>query len=447
MDLEDMCLNFHIGNMTEDEDTMAVEAHVRALALLGDALRKKEWLLLDREIEYEKSQELNPNCPFLHQQLVLNLVHKLQEVQLLKNGDSAALTHVYPYPDSVSIVLDQSFWEKKEYLDQWSRPGTLILAASQILGYRENISDTYGAGTLTASDIHAAFEIWMNHNGIYKNGIYSCCGEALRDSVCEESSMSHSLLPYMNKSDETDLKKATLKILWDCQKKCLLVEPLEEPQALLTLPKFPIITKSLVEELIEKLQQVKFKCDTRANGIKIAYTDPRTRNIIYVGNLFWKEKDYLGRGSRLGTIILCVAQLLGYPHLFDGATKDVTSETTAEHQGSNSPRSLKENLNKNIHNHNRDSPLPLKNSTPSNTGDPLFNKSETYGEFKNTADTICAAFEIWMSHKGSYENRSYTCCMETARHSVCKNSVMRSCLNELQLCLKDFKEEKVTCRP
>lgn len=120
---------------------------------------------------------------------MLNLFHKLQEVQLLKNGDSAALTHVYPYPDSGNIVLGQSFWEKKEYLDQWSRPGALILAASQILGYRENISDTYGAGTLTASDIHAAFEIWMNHNGIYKNGIYSCCGEALRDSVCEESSM------------------------------------------------------------------------------------------------------------------------------------------------------------------------------------------------------------------------------------------------------------------
>lgn len=242
----------------------------------------------------------------------------------------------------------------------------------------------------------------------------------------------------MNGSDETALKKATLKILWDCRKKCLLVEPLEKPQALLTLPKFPIITESLVEELIEKLKQVKFKCDTRANGIKIAYTDPRTSNIIYVGNLFWKEKDYLGTGSRLGTIILYVAQLLGYPHLFDGATKDITSETTVEHQGSNSPRSLKENLNKNIHNHNRDPPLPLKNSTPSNTGDPLFSKSETDGEFKNTADTICAAFEIWMSHKGSYENGSYTCCMETARHSVCKNSVMRSCLNELQLCLKDF---------
>lgn len=432
MDLDKVSFNGQIVDMTEDEDTMAVEAHVRALVLLEDALKKKEWLLLDREIEYEKSQELNPNCPFLHQQLVLNLFHKLQEVQLLKNGDSAGKTYVYPNPDSVNIFLGQSFWESKEYLDQWSRPGTLILAASQILGYR-NV-----AGTLTASDIYAAFETWMNHNGIYKNGIYTCCGEALRDSVCKESSMSHSLLPYMNEFDETDLKKATLDILWDCQKKCLLVEHIEKPQALLAIPEFPIITTSLVQELIEKLKQVKFKCDTRAD--KIAYTDPRTRNIIYVGNHFWKQKDYLSSGSRLGTIILYVAQLLEHPHLFDGATKDITSETTVEHQGSNSPRSFQEPLNESIHNHDRDPPLPLKNSTPSNIGDSLFNKSksETYGKCKHTADTICAAFEKWMSHKGSYENESYTCCMETARHSVCNKSVMRSCLSELESRLKDF---------
>ncbi|KAM5152712.1 uncharacterized protein ACMZJ9_010839 [Mantella aurantiaca] len=414
--------------MTENQERMAVEAHVRALVLLQDAMKKKARLLLVKEMEHEKKRELDPDCPFLDQQLVLNLIDKLQEVQLLKDGNlakEATMVHVIPYPDSVSIILCQSFWEGKEHLDLWSRPGALILAAAHILGYRDYPMDKYDVGTLKASEICAAFEIWMNHDGIYENGVYTCCGEEVRDSVCEESRMSCSLLPYIPESDETYLKQATLDILLDSQKKCLLVELTEEPQALLITPKFPIITISLVQDLIRKLKEVKFKCDRRPNSMKIAYTNPKTRNVIYMCPLFREEKDYLCQGSHLGTIILHAAQLLGYRYHLDGATEGNTSYATVQHyKRSTSPTSLVETINQNFHNHNSDSAL----SCPSNIGSSLLNKSETSSNNETTADMICAAFEMWMSHKGNYENGSYTCCMETSRHSVCEKSVMKSCL-------------------
>lgn len=184
-----MAAIFEFVNMTKDEERMAVEAHIRALVILEDALKKKDWLLLGEESEHKTRKESNPGCPFLHQQLVMDLIHKLQDVQLLEDGGlnmEADLAIVYA--SSGDVVLCQSFWERSEYLGLGSRPGALILAASHSLGYMDHPWGTDHA-TLTPSGICSAFEIWMNHDGVYENGVYACCGEKVRDSVCEQSCM------------------------------------------------------------------------------------------------------------------------------------------------------------------------------------------------------------------------------------------------------------------
>ncbi|XP_072272905.1 uncharacterized protein [Pyxicephalus adspersus] len=327
----------------------------------------------------------------------------------------------YPDPNNDVVVLCKLFWETKELLDRSSRPGALILATARVLGYRSNRMGKYKV-SLTASDICDAFEIWMNHDGVYQNGIYSCCGEKARDSVCEKSWMSFYLLPYMNESHEIDLKQATLAILLDSQKKGLLVG---SPKATFphTIHEFPIITTSLVEELINKVRQVKFKYDTRADSVHKAYTDPKFSNIIYVCPLFWEGRDHLCQGSRPGTIILYVAQLLGYQNVLCGVTEDFTEQ---QHNMSDLPSSLSEISDTDI----KDMNSPFSGATVGEGC--LSQRSKTSDKKEITAVAICYAFEVWMNHKGSYENGLYTCCMESARYSVCDKSVMRECVKEME---------------
>ncbi|XP_068103187.1 uncharacterized protein [Hyperolius riggenbachi] len=387
---------FQIGSMTDEEYTIATEAQTRALAILNDVLSKKEWMLPEEISEYKKREDSHHGYPVLHEELVLSLIYILENMVLLKDESSEEdidVAIVYPGPDYTVIALCQAFWARQEYLSQASRPGALILAAAHTLGYPEItwMTDSwakYRAPTLTATDICTALEVWMNHGGVYRDGSYTCCGEKARDSVCVQCRLSFEILPYVSDAEEEDLKRSALGVLLDCKRKGLFVNGEPHLEGLSTMPTFPMITLQMVEDLIGKLQHVRFRRDDRPGNAKHAYVDRRSKDTIYLCSFFWKGKDYLTCGSQPGTIILHVAQLLGYRDLLSSTTVDISMDTTSQ--------CIME----------ADKPI--------------------------RADQICAAFESWMNHRGQYVDGSYTCCMETVRNSVCERSVMKSCVLELK---------------
>ncbi|XP_075034779.1 uncharacterized protein LOC142097085 [Mixophyes fleayi] len=371
-----------LGSMTA-EDRTVTEAKARTLCILNDALNKKDWLLVETGAEDEQMKVFG-DCPVISTELVDNLITTLQNVTILKDDnpeDGDAFATVYPTPNNIVIGLCRAFWLRKKYLDCSSCPGAFILIAASILGYRTERFKEHTQHPLTADGICAAFEIWMNHRGIYHNGSYSCCGETSRDSVCEASPMRLSLfcLSDEQKKLAQEIKQTTLKILLDAQKKHLLVDKPDIPDAVQSMTDCPLITSDLVRKLIIKLQHTTFEGDVRprTKGV-IAYVCPKFINVIYLCPLFWKEKEYLGYGSRPGTIILHVAHMLGYRHILNS-----DPEETKQHN----MRVL-------------------------------------------TADGICNAFEFWMNHQKPYTDGSYPCCGETERDSVCEKSFIQLCLKE-----------------
>ncbi|KAM4697909.1 uncharacterized protein WCC33_013525 [Rhinophrynus dorsalis] len=186
-------------SLSEDEHTIAEEARQRALDILTDALEKKDSLLVEKPEDYINLPR-SKNCPLISPQLVQDLINVLQRVKFKKdNNPYHKTTHAYvcTSPREIVMYLCPPFWNQNEYLSRGSRPGTLILEASQKLGYQHFADGSKGNSResdykicpLTAYKICSSFEIWMKHKGLYINGFYSCCGERSRDSVCEVSDM------------------------------------------------------------------------------------------------------------------------------------------------------------------------------------------------------------------------------------------------------------------
>ncbi|XP_073503422.1 uncharacterized protein [Phyllobates terribilis] len=377
-----MCDYFELGPMAEDEDRMAVEALIITLNILSDALIKKGWLLAEPGRDYgQRSAEAPLICP----QLVEDLIQTLQRIQLLKHYTTESdIGGIYPIPGAPVIGLCQEFWHKHENLRLCSRPGALIAAAAYILGYDDDDDKSWIKARMREDQrpvlggrrIRDGFEFWMRHKGNYINGSYTCCGETSEYSVCEDSDMRFFLHSEMDEEQKTvaeTSRMATLNVLNDVQKKNLFVDNshLLHP----TLP-FPLITvtRTLLEDLIEKLQKVTFKCDKKPrNGLLFAY--PAPRDVVYLCPLFWNQRPRLHLGSQIGTLILCAAQMLGYSHILDGTS-------------------------------NAEDPLGVRE------GNLL------------RADDICAVFEVWMIHRKPYMEGSYSCCGEKVRDSVCAESIM-----------------------
>ncbi|XP_018091156.1 uncharacterized protein LOC108701268 [Xenopus laevis] len=183
--------------LTEKERKVAEEANQRTLRILFDALEKKDSVLV------EKCGDANgllrqKNCPMIPMCLVQDLITKLQNVEFRKREYMVHESYDLTDSDKIIIYLSPHFWLQKETLDIGSRPGTLILAAAQILGYKYYAETPTDEGhvqqhpptvPLSAYSICSAFESWMRHRGLY-SGSYSCCGEESRDSVCAISDLS-----------------------------------------------------------------------------------------------------------------------------------------------------------------------------------------------------------------------------------------------------------------
>ncbi|XP_063284637.1 uncharacterized protein LOC134570636 isoform X2 [Pelobates fuscus] len=160
----------------------------RTLLILADALDKRHSLLVDKPEELRQRKRFQ-NVPLISPSLVQNLIDKLQTEEV----ESIEISYWKSYNESLNIInLTPSFYRQREYLGLGSLPGTLIYEASHALGYAYLVASTEcdAGNSLSAYDICCAFEIWMNHQGDYKDGAYTCCGERSRDSVCEASEMS-----------------------------------------------------------------------------------------------------------------------------------------------------------------------------------------------------------------------------------------------------------------
>ncbi|XP_066433461.1 uncharacterized protein [Eleutherodactylus coqui] len=377
--------------MTEIENRMAVEAHIRTLTILHDALNKKGLLLAEPGRDYGLQAA---SIPLICPQLVEDLIQTLRQVEFLKYNpkqDEDGVGAIYPASSAQVIGLYKGFWKRHENLKNVSRPGALIKAAALILGYHDYDQSWLTAGleedgrlVLTANHICEAFEIWMGHKGKYMNDSYTCCGETSEHSVCELSDMRyflHCKIDEEQKEIAENSRKATQKILFDAWNKGLIVDDgllIRLQQAMETVP---LITTSLLADLMKKLDMVTFKCDNKPkNEVLNAYPGDPEKSVMYLCPFFWKQSDQLWPGSRFGSLILCASQMLGYSHILE----------------TSSP----------------------KDPTGQQKWDPM------------TADDICAAFEHWMVHREPYVEGSYSCCGEENKYSVCRESLMGLQLRE-----------------
>ncbi|XP_062823310.1 uncharacterized protein LOC103279011 [Anolis carolinensis] len=164
-----------------------------------------------------------------------------------------------------------------------------------------------------------------------------------------------------------------------------------------------ILTEDLVKKLLVELKIVRFKKDIYKNNT-FAYVKPRDETrTIYLCNLFWDAPKYLQENSQPGTLIHEVSHFLGTADIVYGNYENPTLQI-----------GCKGDMVKDVHFR------PASSSTASPVEEEVHDA--LWKAFWN-ADNVEYEFERTINHKGSYEGGKYSCCRETARYSVCDQSV------------------------
>ncbi|XP_073490458.1 uncharacterized protein [Aquarana catesbeiana] len=199
--------------LSKEECKLANEAKQRALNILNDALKKKDSLLVDDPDEFGKEKKFSL-FPLISTDLVKDLIGELQKVTFKRNkdpeGEIKLIAYVRPTDGDRTVYLSQLFFGQCEFLQNNSRPETLIHEVSHFLGYGHTIKENEGKlktsqqhklCPVSVHGIETALSILMNHRGTYTDGSYSCCGETSRDTVCENSIMTQELRTARKKRD------------------------------------------------------------------------------------------------------------------------------------------------------------------------------------------------------------------------------------------------------
>ncbi|XP_041433283.1 uncharacterized protein LOC121398293 [Xenopus laevis] len=162
--------------LSEAERKVAEEAKQRTLMILFNALEKKDSLLVEKPEDFVSHRRLKM-CPLIPLHLVQDLITNLQKVTFRKRYNvNNKNFYILPDANEIVIYLSPDFWQQNEMLECGSRPGTLILELSHVLGYKRYLERPKEEGegnkdpplfSLTASNICWAFETWMIHKGFY----------------------------------------------------------------------------------------------------------------------------------------------------------------------------------------------------------------------------------------------------------------------------------------
>ncbi|XP_053327469.1 uncharacterized protein LOC128501852 [Spea bombifrons] len=338
--------------MSRDQETSEVPDNLHesakeiALGILRDVPKNKDDVLFHIPEYRWLLQE--GKCPASGQDLAERQIEELQQVTFLKGDkENKSVTDgsVGPISSGPVIYIVPAF--HYQYLGKRSRPRDLIRGVSGFLPRTKQRSPETGPET-----------------GIARPDRGERAGDRFRSRSKE--------LILLSKTRER-----TLRILNDAlnKKDDLLVENAEDLLQQRRFRKVPLISPSLVENLIATLKKVTF-CKDRPDEMRRGHANEKTREKGHLGPQFWVQNKYLGLGSRPGTLILETARFLGY-ELFPAPKEDGAGK---------SGRSL-------------------------------------------TAYDVCWAFETWMNHDGFYTNNEYSCCGERARDSVCVASKMASRLH------------------
>ncbi|KAF7241812.1 Peptidyl-Lys metalloendopeptidase [Varanus komodoensis] len=166
----------------------------------------------------------------------------------------------------------------------------------------------------------------------------------------------------------------------------------------LWMDRHAILTEGIVKELLAELGKVRFKKGYLKPSTHAYVFRNDVKRTIYLCNPFWKSPKYLQQISQPATLIHEVAHFLGAkdfaykPSTIALGCRGSVVKDCAENGAAGSP--------------------------PDKGGfwDALRNA------FWN-ARNIESEFALTINHKGKYKNGKYACCGETARYSVCEQSV------------------------
>lgn len=201
----------------------AEEARDAAMQIVRDALEKGMYGF-PVSFHYVCSQPVDSYkfCCIPTEAFLRDLLKTLQKVGFKEDKDpdeEDTYAYVYPGRDN-TVYLCNQFWKAPDHLSQDSKPGTLIHEVSHLLGtedvlyelmevelyeehgtllgksqrvegldkkvhYREEVAQ------INANSLEHEFETVVNHQGEYRGGKYTCCGETKEQSVCKSRSTGH----------------------------------------------------------------------------------------------------------------------------------------------------------------------------------------------------------------------------------------------------------------
>ncbi|XP_068804927.1 uncharacterized protein [Struthio camelus] len=243
--------------LSEEESRIVQQAQRTALEVMEDTLKKDQVLIKNlKDVVVLDRGSKGDGCwveryAMLTEKLLRRLILQLEQAAFQKNPCKArSYAYVKKNTPDRTIYLCPLFWQAPRELEKDSQPGTLIHEASHFLGLHDITYTTasFQVGTggaviwtdsctpvfeslrkalLNANSIEYEFEIVLKHQEPYQGDRYACCGETVRNSICENavprSSFSHGPTESsaVRRSTIGDTVRLSLLPARDAMRRCL----------------------------------------------------------------------------------------------------------------------------------------------------------------------------------------------------------------------------------
>ncbi|KAG9337008.1 hypothetical protein JZ751_029925, partial [Albula glossodonta] len=214
----------YISDLNGQKARQAEEAKQAAVQIVQDALQKG-FYGFPVSFYYTCSDPVDSYkfCCIPTENFLRDLLEKLQRVVFKEDKnpeESETFAYVCPEEDASTVYLCEEFWDAPDHLCRDSKPGTLIHEVSHLLGTDDvtyelvtvELWEDYGTllgqsgsvrgedgewhsreevAQINANTLEHEYETVLNHEGVYRDGKYTCCGEAKRHTVCRHRSTGH----------------------------------------------------------------------------------------------------------------------------------------------------------------------------------------------------------------------------------------------------------------